>query len=125
MDEKERFIGDKGYKGENEKILIPHIHKPHTPLNLQQKLSNNWIKNKRILIENLFSMFKVFQFSKMAWCSTLERLKLAVVLISYTINISILGSRKDYEKQLQDEREKLEEFEIDSGSDEESDNESN
>ncbi|KAM9992057.1 hypothetical protein ACTFIZ_012733 [Dictyostelium cf. discoideum] len=52
MEPGERFIGDKGYRGEEQKILTPHVEPTNRDMSPIEKLENAFVKRKRIIIEN-------------------------------------------------------------------------
>ncbi|EGC31487.1 hypothetical protein DICPUDRAFT_156668 [Dictyostelium purpureum] len=91
----ERFIGDKGYRGEESKILIPHFEPKDRSMTHIEKLENSFIKRKRIIIENVFGILKRFGCFSGIWKSNLQKQQDALLLVLYTLNLSIRLSRKE------------------------------
>ncbi|EGC39506.1 hypothetical protein DICPUDRAFT_147720 [Dictyostelium purpureum] len=82
----ERFIGDKAYRGEKNRILTPHTQRNMNPT---EKLENQFIKRKHTIIENVFNIFKRFKCFKNKWNSSIQRHLNALTLIAYTYNLSV------------------------------------
>ncbi|MEA5502772.1 transposase family protein [Halotia wernerae UHCC 0503] len=60
FDEKQEFEGDKAYQGGNN-ITTPHKKKRKQQLNEQQKEENKALSSKRIFVEHLIRVVKIFQ----------------------------------------------------------------
>ncbi|QIR35837.1 transposase [Tolypothrix sp. PCC 7910] len=60
FDEKQEFTGDKAYQGGNN-ITTPHKKKRKQQLNEQQKEENKALSSKRIFVEHLIRIVKIFQ----------------------------------------------------------------
>jgi hypothetical protein len=60
FDEKQQFEGDKAYQGGNN-ITTPHKKKRKQQLNEQQKEENKALSSKRIFVEHLIRVVKIFQ----------------------------------------------------------------
>ncbi|MBE9036248.1 transposase family protein [aff. Roholtiella sp. LEGE 12411] len=60
FDETQEFEGDKAYQGGNN-ITTPHKKKRKQQLNEQQKSENKNLSSKRIFVEHLIRVVKIFQ----------------------------------------------------------------
>ena len=60
FDEQQKFEGDKGYQGGNN-ITTPHKKKRKQQLSHQQKEENKVLSSKRIFVEHLIRIIKIFQ----------------------------------------------------------------
>jgi hypothetical protein len=60
FDEQQKFEGDKGYQGGNN-ITTPHKKKRKQQLSDQQKEENKVLSSKRIFVEHLIRIIKIFQ----------------------------------------------------------------
>ncbi|KAM9985952.1 hypothetical protein ACTFIZ_002328 [Dictyostelium cf. discoideum] len=94
MEPGERFIGDKGYRGEEQKILTPHVEPTNRDMSPIEKLENAFVKRKRIIIENVFSVIKRFNCFKHKWNSSFLRHSNALTLIVHSYNLSIILERQ-------------------------------
>ncbi|EGC29759.1 hypothetical protein DICPUDRAFT_84262 [Dictyostelium purpureum] len=92
----ERFIGDRGYKGEESKILIPHFEPKDRLMTHKEELENSFIKRKRIIIDNVFGILKKFGCFSGIWKSNLQKQQDALFLVLYTLNLSIGLSTKEH-----------------------------
>ena len=60
LDSKQRFLGDKAYKGD-EAIATPHKKTPKTEITELQKQENKELSSRRIGVEHLIGRIKIFR----------------------------------------------------------------
>lgn len=76
----QQFAGDKAYLGE-EAITTPHKKPPKAQLTDEQRAANRILSSRRIFIEHLIRLVKIFRVAKEQFrlhCDTYERVILAV-----------------------------------------------
>jgi len=60
FDEKQGFLGDKAYEGEPQ-VIIPKKKPKKGELSQEEKDENNWISSKRVIIEHVIRLLKIFK----------------------------------------------------------------
>ena len=60
FDEKQGFLGDKAYEGESQ-VVTPKKKPKKRELSQEEKDENNWISSKRVLIEHVIRLLKIFK----------------------------------------------------------------
>ncbi|KAN0042649.1 hypothetical protein ACTA71_011458 [Dictyostelium dimigraforme] len=106
----ERFIADKGYVGESNKILCPH-KETENGLTSKEKLENRFIKRNRLIIENVFGVLRRFKIMDVPWATNLSKLRDTFFFLVYIYNLSIRFNKKIIEKAMKEDEEKKDEDE--------------
>lgn len=60
FDKKQGFLGDKAYEGESQ-VVIPKKKPKKGELTQEEKDENNWISSKRVIIEHVIRLLKIFK----------------------------------------------------------------
>eukprot|EP01133_Synstelium_polycarpum_P020626 gene20626-24771_t len=94
VDGLERYIGDKGYQGEQQYLLTPVKKPANGELTDQENIYNNWVSHYRIIVENCFAKFKIFKCFSTPWRSSLKKHKQAFFLVVWLVNREIARRTK-------------------------------
>jgi hypothetical protein len=88
FDEGQEFEGDKGYQGGNN-ITTPHKKKRNQKLSDQQKEENKVLSSKRIFVEHLIRMIKIFQIASQRFRLNSDVYKEIILIVCGLVRLRI------------------------------------
>ncbi|QFS46541.1 transposase family protein [Nostoc sphaeroides] len=88
FDEGQEFEGDKGYQGGNN-ITTPHKKKRNQKLSDQQKEENKVLSSKRIFVEHLIRMIKIFQIASQRFRLNSDVYKQIILIVCGLVRLRI------------------------------------
>lgn len=88
FDKSQAFSGDKAYQG-GENITTPHKRKPKRELTQQQKDENQALSRKRIFIEHLIRLLKIFRIASQRFRLKLETYEQIILTVCGLVRLRI------------------------------------
>lgn len=88
FDEQQTFEGDKGYQG-GHNITTPHKKKRKQELSEQQKEENKILSSKRIFVEHLIRVIKIFQIASQRFRLNLDVYNEIILIVCGLVRLRI------------------------------------